>query len=178
MTNDWELWQDGDLPPHIWDFPKEEQIFWHDCSKRIQRARFSHFAHSEVIQKLSSRSVPLCVTVMVPNSLGPAELLLHYGTEEQKKTLLPKLAVGEEIPCFALTEPTAGSDAGSIKSKGEVFKGEDGQLYLKLSWDKRWITLAAKSTLMGMAFRMYDPENYLKPRRRSRDHLCAYSKKP
>ena len=90
-----------------------------------------------------------------------AELLLHYGTDEQKKTLLPRLAVGEEIPCFALTEPTAGSDAGSITSKGEVFKGEDGKLYLKMNWNKKMDHSCGKSTIMGMAFRMYDPENHL-----------------
>jgi acyl-CoA dehydrogenase len=161
MANDWKIWNDGDLPPEIWRFLKRNKFFGMIIPKEYGGLGFSHFAHSEVIQKLSSRSVPLCVTVMVPNSLGPAELLLHYGTDEQKKTLLPRLAVGEEIPCFALTEPTAGSDAGSITSKGEVFKGEDGKLYLKMNWNKRWITLAAKSTIMGMAFRMYDPENLL-----------------
>ncbi|MAW07879.1 MAG: acyl-CoA dehydrogenase [Halobacteriovoraceae bacterium] len=161
MTDDWEVWQDGDLPPSTWRFLKQNKFFGMIIPKEYGGLGFSHFAHSEVIQKLSSRSVPLCVTVMVPNSLGPAELLLHYGTDEQKKTLLPRLAVGDEIPCFALTEPTAGSDAGSITSSGEVFKGEDGKLYLKMNWNKRWITLAAKSTLMGMAFRMFDPENHL-----------------
>ena len=98
---------------------------------------------------------------MVPNSLGPAELLMHYGTDEQKKHYLPRLATGEEMPCFALTEPNAGSDAGSMESTGEVFKDDDGNLYLKLNWDKRYITLASISTVIGLAFKMYDPEEYL-----------------
>ena len=95
---------------------------------------------------------------MVPNSLGPAELLHNYGTHEQKKKYLPRLAVGDEIPCFALTEPNAGSDAGSISSSAVVFKGEDGRLYMKMNWNKRWITLAAISTLLGVAFHLRDPE--------------------
>src|SRR5262249_10936446 len=100
-------------------------------------------------------------TVMVPNSLGPAELLIHYGTDEQKKRLLPRLAVGDEMPCFGLTEPGAGSDAGSIVSSGELFKGDDGKLYIKLNWNKRWITLAAISTVIGLAFKLRDPKNLL-----------------
>ena len=98
---------------------------------------------------------------MVPNSLGPAELLIHYGTEEQKKHYLPRLASGEEIPCFGLTEPLAGSDAGSITSSGVLFKGPDGKIYVRLNWNKRWITLAAISTVIGLAFRLRDPENLL-----------------
>src|SRR5262249_20929532 len=114
--------------------------------------------------KLSSRSVGLAVTVMVPNSLGPAELLLHYGTDEQKKNYLPKLAKGEEIPCFALTEPHAGSDAGSMRSKGVVCEGTfNGKkvLGMKLDWDKRYITLAPVATVIGLAFRLFDPEKLL-----------------
>jgi acyl-CoA dehydrogenase len=122
---------------------------------------FSALAHSEVLCKIATRSMPACITVMVPNSLGPAELLNHYGTEEQKRHYLPRLARGEEIPCFALTEPGAGSDAGSLTSHGVVFKGTDGKLYIKLNWNKRWITLSAISTVLGLAFRLYDPENLL-----------------
>ena len=103
----------------------------------------------------------LAITVMVPNSLGPAELLLHYGTEEQKKRWLPRLARGEDIPCFGLTEPQAGSDAGAITSEGVLFRGEDGKIYVRLNWNKRWITLAAISTLIGVAFKLRDPENLL-----------------
>jgi acyl-CoA dehydrogenase len=122
---------------------------------------FSALAHSEVVQKVSSRSIAACVTVMVPNSLGPAELLVHYGTKEQKDHYLPRLADGREIPAFALTEPTAGSDAGSLTASGILFKGQDGKLYVKLNWNKRWITLAAISTVLGVAFRLYDPDKLL-----------------
>ncbi len=122
---------------------------------------FSALAHSAVIQKLNSRCGPLAVTTMVPNSLGPAELLVHYGTDNQKNHFLPRLATGEDIPCFALTEPEAGSDAGSLTSSGVLFKGEDGKLYIRLNWNKRWITLAAISSVLGLAFRLRDPENLL-----------------
>src|SRR5262249_29216659 len=99
--------------------------------------------------------------VMVPNSLGPAELLMHYGTDAQKRHLLPRLASGEEIPAFALTEPGAGSDAGSIASNGMLFKGTDGKLYIRLNWNKRYITLAAIATLLGVAFKLNDSDNLL-----------------
>jgi acyl-CoA dehydrogenase len=122
---------------------------------------FGALVNSAVVAKLASRSLPLAVTVMVPNSLGPAELLIHYGTEAQKQHWLPRLANGTEIPCFALTEPGAGSDAGSITSSGVVFRGEDGKPWLRLQWDKRYITLAAVATVLGLAFRMRDPENLL-----------------
>ena len=161
MSDDWKIWQDGDLPDDVWQFIKDNKFFGMIIPKEYGGLGFSHFAHAEVIQKLSSRSVPVCVTVMVPNSPGPAELLLHYGTKEQKDELLPKLAVGEHIPCFALTEPTAGSDAASIKSRATVFKDENGEIKLRMNWNKRWITLAAKSTIMGMAFRLFDPDNIL-----------------
>jgi acyl-CoA dehydrogenase len=118
-------------------------------------------AHSEVVMKIASRSLPTSISVMVPNSLGPAELLIHYGTEAQKKHWLPRLASGQEIPCFGLTEPLAGSDAGSISSSGVVFRGEDSKLYIRLNWNKRWITLAGISTVLGLAFRLRDPENLL-----------------
>jgi acyl-CoA dehydrogenase len=161
MSDDWKIWQDGDLPPEVWQFIKDNGFFGMIIPKEYGGLGFSHFAHAEVIQKISSRSVPVCVTVMVPNSLGPAELLLHYGTKEQKDELLPMLAKGDHIPCFALTEPTAGSDAASIKSQATVFKDENGEIKLRMNWNKRWITLAAKSTIMGMAFRLFDPENIL-----------------
>ncbi len=122
---------------------------------------FSALAHSEVVSKLSTRASALGVLVMVPNSLGPAELLLHYGTDAQKKKYLPRLAAGDEIPCFALTEPGAGSDAGAIESSGVLFKGPNGKLQIKLNWNKRWITLAAISTLLGVAFRLRDPDNIM-----------------
>jgi acyl-CoA dehydrogenase len=159
--SDWQIWQERDLPPEAWEILKKEKFFGMIIPKEYGGLGFSAMAHSEVIMKLASRSVPLCVTAMVPNSLGPAELIAHYGTDDQKQRLLPKLATGEEIPCFALTEPQAGSDAGAIQAYGTLFKGSDGRLKLKLYWKKRWITLAAISTIMGMAFRLRDPENFL-----------------
>jgi acyl-CoA dehydrogenase len=161
VTDDWEVWEERELPQAAWDIIKREKFLGMIIPKEYGGLGFSAFAHSEVIQKLATRSIPLCITVMVPNSLGPAELLAHYGTDEQKRSLLPRLATGEEIPCFALTEPNAGSDAGSITSSGTVFKGEDGKLYLRLNWNKRYITLAAISTLLGLAFKLRDPENLL-----------------
>ena len=122
---------------------------------------FSAYAHSRVIEELSIIDVSLGVTVMVPNSLGPAELLVHFGTQAQKDKYLPSLATGEDIPCFGLTEPQAGSDAGAISSEGVLFKGEDGQIYIRLNWKKRWITLSMISTIIGLAFRLKDPDNLL-----------------
>jgi acyl-CoA dehydrogenase len=159
--DDWEIWEKRDISKEAWDIIKKERFLGMIIPKEYGGLGFSALAHSEVIMKLASRSLPACITVMVPNSLGPAELLIHYGTDAQKKALLPKLATGEEIPCFALTEPMAGSDAGSITSSGTLFKGPDGKLYIKLNWNKRWITLAAISTTLGLAFRLRDPENFL-----------------
>ncbi|MDA9951508.1 acyl-CoA dehydrogenase [Oligoflexaceae bacterium] len=161
MATDWEIFQHKDLPDRVWDFLKKEKFFGMIIPEKFGGLGFSGLCHSEVVQKLTSRSVPLAVTVMVPNSLGPAELIMHYGTDAQKEHYLPRLANGTEIPCFALTEPTAGSDAGSMTSRGEVFKGDDGQLYVRLNWNKRYITLAAVSTIVGLAVRLYDPENLL-----------------
>ncbi|MES2855560.1 MAG: acyl-CoA dehydrogenase, partial [Bdellovibrionota bacterium] len=160
-ADDWEIFQSRDLPDACWEIMKKEKFLGMIIPKEYGGLGFSALAHSEVIMKLSSRSVPVTISVMVPNSLGPAELLVHYGTEAQKKQYLPKLATGEEIPCFALTEPTAGSDASSITSSGDLFKGDDGKLYIKLNWNKRWITLAAISTTLGLAFRLRDPKNLL-----------------
>src|SRR5690606_11375591 len=156
MLDDYKIWEDGDLPPTVWEFMKKERFWGMGSPKEYGGLQFSASAHSEVLAKVASRSLPACITVMVPNSLGPAELLVHYGTEAQKKHYLPRLARGEEIPCFGLTEPGAGSDAASIQSNGVVFKGEDGKLYIRLNWNKRWITLAAVSTVIGLAFRLKD----------------------
>lgn len=161
MTNDWQIHQEGDLPLELWNYIKKERFFGMGIPKEYGGHGFSANAMNAITAKLGTRSVPLCVDVMVPNSLGPAELLVHYGTQEQKDHYLPKLATGEEIPCFALTEPNAGSDAASIASHGEVFKGEDGKLYMKLNWNKRYITLATISTLLGLAFQLRDPDNLL-----------------
>lgn len=161
MTRDWDVYRRRDLPPEAWDFIKRERFWGMIIPKAYGGLGFSASANSAVVAKLSARSQVLGVTVMVPNSLGPAELLVHYGTEEQKDYYLPRLAVGEEIPCFALTEPNAGSDAGGIASNGVVFRGDDGKLYLRLNWRKRYITLAAVSTVLGLAFKLRDPDNLL-----------------
>lgn len=161
MVSDWEVFQKKDFDPKAWDYMKEQRFFGLIIPESYGGLGFSANAHSAVVAKLASRCGPLATTVMVPNSLGPAELLMHYGTEEQKNRYLPGLARGEEIPCFALTEPNAGSDAGGMQSRGEVFRGDDGELYLKLNWNKRYITLAAISTVIGLAFKLYDPENLL-----------------
>lgn len=159
--DDWKVWQDKELPKEVWDIMKEEKLFGMIIPKEYGGLGFSAMANSAVVMKIATRSIPATVTVMVPNSLGPAELLTHYGTDEQKKRLLPKLASGEHIPCFGLTEPTAGSDAGSMKATGVLFKGDDGKLYIKLNWEKRWITLASIATLLGIAFKLKDPDNLL-----------------
>lgn len=161
MVSDWDVFQRRDFNKKTWEYFKKERFFGLVIPEKYGGHGFSANAHSAIIAKLASRCGPLATTVMVPNSLGPAELLMHYGTEEQKEHYLPRLAKGEEIPCFALTEPNAGSDAGAMQSHGEVFKGEDGELYLKLNWEKRYITLAAISTVIGLAFKLHDPQNLL-----------------
>lgn len=161
MVNDWDVFQKRDLPEEVWNYIKVNRFFGLIIPEKYGGYGFSANAHSIIVAKLASRCGPLATTVMVPNSLGPAELLMHYGTEHQKNHYLPRLAAGEEIPCFALTEPTAGSDAGGMQSRGEVFRGEDGKIYLRLNWAKRYITLASISTLIGLAFKLHDPENLL-----------------
>jgi acyl-CoA dehydrogenase len=161
MLNPWKIWKSRELTADAFEYIKKERFLGMIIPKEYGGLGFSALAHSEVIMKLSSRSLSTAISVMVPNSLGPAELLVHYGTEEQKKHYLPRLASGQEIPCFGLTEPMAGSDAGSITSSGVVFKGPDGQIYIRLNWNKRWITLAAISTILGLAFKLRDPENLL-----------------
>lgn len=161
MIDNWKILKEKDIPQEIWDFIRKEKFLGMIIPPEYGGLGFSALCHSEVIMKISSRSLAVAIQVMVPNSLGPAELLVHYGTDEQKKHLLPRLADGSEIPCFGLTEPNAGSDAGSITSSGTVFKGDDGKLYMRLNWNKRWITLAAISSIVGLAFRLRDPENLL-----------------
>ncbi len=161
MVSDWEVMTSGDLSPEIWDYIKKHKFFGLIVPKAYGGLEFSAVAQSAIVQKISSRCPTLGITVMVPNSLGPAELINHYGTAAQKEYFLPRLAIGQEIPCFALTEPNAGSDAGSITSKGVVFKGENGQLQIRLDWDKRYITLAAVSTILGLAIKLEDPDNLL-----------------
>lgn len=161
VTRDWDVFQTRKLPDEAWEIIKRDRFFGMIIPKQYGGLEFSPMANSAVVQKLSSRCSPLATTVMVPNSLGPAELLIHYGTQQQRDYYLPRLATGEEIPAFALTEPNAGSDAGAIRSEGVVFKGEDGALYVRLNWTKRYITLAAISTVLGLAFKLRDPENLL-----------------
>ncbi|MDZ7721215.1 MAG: acyl-CoA dehydrogenase [Balneolaceae bacterium] len=161
MVSDWDVFQRRGFDEKTWEYFKKERFFGLVIPDEYGGHGFSANAHSAIIAKLASRCGPLATTVMVPNSLGPAELLMHYGTKEQKDHYLPRLAKGEEIPCFALTEPNAGSDAGAMQSHGEVFKGDDGELYIKLNWEKRYITLAAISTVIGLAFKLYDPKNLL-----------------
>jgi len=162
MTDDWDVTHKRqDLSPETWQFIKDKGFFGMIIPREYGGLGFSALAHSAVITKLASRSATLCVTAMVPNSLGPAELLLHYGTQQQKDQYLPRLAKGLEIPCFALTGPFAGSDAGSIPDTGIVCYGDfNGQrmLGIRLNWEKRYITLAPVATLLGLAFKMYDPD--------------------
>jgi acyl-CoA dehydrogenase len=164
MLDEWKIAQLGDLPPEVWDFIKRQRFFGMIIPEEFGGLGFSAIGHSAVVVKLASRSVTTAVTVMVPNSLGPAELLLHYGTEEQKRHYLPRLARGEEIPCFALTGPEAGSDAAATQSVGVVCRGSyEGRevLGMRVNWTKRYITLAPISTVIGLAFRLRDPERLL-----------------
>ncbi|HIG75616.1 MAG TPA: acyl-CoA dehydrogenase [Bacteroidetes bacterium] len=160
MVDDWEVWQRRDLPEAVWQKLKDEKFFGLIVPKEYGGHGFSPSLNSAVVAKTASASSTLGITVMVPNSLGPAELLSHFGTQSQKDYWLPKLATGEVIPSFALTEPGAGSDAGAISSRGEVFE-QDGELYLRLNWKKRYITLAAISDVLGLAFKLFDPNNLL-----------------
>jgi acyl-CoA dehydrogenase len=165
MLDDWNITHErGDLPPEVWDYLKSRGFFAMIIPKKYGGLEFSAYAHSCVLAKISSRSATASSTVAVPNSLGPAELLNHYGTEEQKNYYLPRLARGEEVPCFALTGPRAGSDAGSIPDTGIVCRGMwAGREVtgLKLNFNKRYITLAPVATVVGLAFRMFDPEHLL-----------------
>lgn len=164
MLDDYKIAADRDLSPEVWRFIKEKGFFGMIIPKEYGGLGFSTLAHSQVVIKIASRSIPAAVTVMVPNSLGPAELLLHYGTEEQKKHYLSRLAEGEEIPCLALTGPEAGSDAVSMPDTGVVcrgnFRGKE-IVGIRLNWEKRYITLGPVATLLGLAFRLRDPEHIL-----------------
>ncbi len=161
MTDDWEVFRKRDLPKEVWQYLKDEKFFGMIIPKSFGGLGFSALGHSAVIQKMASRSQVLAISTMVPNSLGPAELLMHYGTTQQKEHYLPRLADGREIPCFALTEPMAGSDATSIRSYGEVFEDEEGNIKIRLQFEKRYITLGAIATVIGLAFTLRDPNNVL-----------------
>lgn len=168
MIDDWDVTHvRQDLSPETWQFIKDKGFFGMIIPKEYGGLQFSALAHSSVVAKLASRSATGTVTVMVPNSLGPAELLLHYGTKEQKDKYLHRLAKGLEIPCFALTGPMAGSDAGAIPDTGIVcygdFNGQKNVLGLRMNWEKRYITLAPVATLLGIAFKLFDPDHLLGP---------------
>ncbi|MEM7195698.1 MAG: acyl-CoA dehydrogenase [Pseudomonadota bacterium] len=165
MADDWKISHElNDLPPEIWDYLKEHRFFGLNAAKAYGGWEFSAYAQSCIVQKLATRSGTLAVTVMVPNSLGPAELLYHYGTEEQKDHYLPRLIKGKEVPCFGLTNPWAGSDAGGMPDSGVVVSQMvDGKevLGFRVNWEKRYITLGPVATLLGLAFKAYDPDNLL-----------------
>jgi len=165
LLDDWQIThEDQDLPPVVWEHIRKHKFFGLIIPKRYGGLGFSALAHSQIVMKIASKSITAAVTVMVPNSLGPGKLLLHYGTPEQKRHYLPRLAEGVEIPCFALTGPDAGSDAGAIPDEGIVCYGEwqgETVLGIKLNWDKRYITLGPVATLIGMAFKLYDPDHLL-----------------
>ena len=165
MVNDFQITHElADLPPEVWQYLKDHKFFAMIIKKQYGGLEFSAYAQSLVLQKLTGASAVLSSTVGVPNSLGPGELLQHYGTEEQKNHYLPRLAAGQEIPCFALTSPEAGSDAGSIPDFGIVKKGMwqgEEVLGMELTWNKRYITLAPVATVLGLAFKLSDPDNLL-----------------
>lgn len=164
MLNEWEISQEHDLPANVWAYLKENGFFGLVIAKEYGGKGFSARAHSDIVMKIASRSGVAAVTVMVPNSLGPGELLQHYGTEEQKQHYLPRLAKGIDIPCFALTEPEAGSDATAIKSEAVVVnKKVNGKMVLglMLTLNKRWITLSPVATLIGLAVKLKDPDGLL-----------------
>lgn len=164
MLDSWQIENDRDLPASVWTFLKEQRFFGMIIDKKYGGLGFSPFANSEIVMKIATRDPAAAVTVMVPNSLGPGELLQHYGTDAQKEMYLPRLAGGEDVPCFALTSPVAGSDAGSMADSGVVCHGEwNGERVLgfRLNWNKRYITLAPVATLLGLAFKAYDPDGLL-----------------
>jgi acyl-CoA dehydrogenase len=166
MLDDWDITHvRQDLSPQAWQYIKDNGFFGMIIPKEYGGLGFSALAHSAVVAKVGSRSATAAVTVMVPNSLGPAELLLHYGTQAQKDKYLRRLARGLEVPCFALTGPFAGSDAGAIPDTGIVcygeFNGQQNVLGMRITWEKRYITLAPVATLLGLAFKLYDPDHLL-----------------
>jgi acyl-CoA dehydrogenase len=166
MLDDWTITHERyDLSEQAWQFIKEKGFLSLIIPKEYGGLDYSNLAHSAVVMKIATRSITGSVTVMVPNSLGPAKLLLEYGTDNQKNHYLPRLAKGEEIPCFALTSPQAGSDAGAMPDYGIVcrqdFEGKKDVLGMRVTWDKRYITLAPVATLLGLAFRLYDPDHLL-----------------
>jgi acyl-CoA dehydrogenase len=168
MANEWVTNHEEKAYPKLaWDFARKNRFLGMIIPEKFGGLEFSAYAQSEILAKISSRSSVLSAMIMVPNSLGPGELLIHYGTDEQRKQYLPGLASGKEIPAFALTSPWAGSDASSIPDIGIICKGEwKGKecIGLRVTWDKRYITLAPICTVLGLAFRAFDPDNLLGPK--------------
>jgi acyl-CoA dehydrogenase len=165
MLNEWNVTHEAhDLPPNVWQFIKDNGFLGMIIPKEYGGKGFSAYGHSQVVMKISTRSSTAAVSVMVPNSLGPGELLMHYGTKAQKDYYLPRLAQGLEIPCFALTAPEAGSDAASMPDVGivckEMWNGVE-TLGLRVTWEKRYITLGPIATILGLAFKAYDPDKLL-----------------
>lgn len=164
LVDNEQVEETGDLSPEAWQFLKDKGFMGIIIPQKFGGLEFSAEANSAIVTKVASHNTTLAVTVMVPNSLGPAELLLHYGTDEQKQHYLPLLADGTEVPAFALTEAGAGSDAGAMSSLGVVCKGEwkgSQTLGIRLNWDKRYITLAPVATLLGLAFKLHDPDHLI-----------------
>lgn len=161
MLDSWQIHETKDLPKDVWQFIKDEGFLGLEIPKKYGGKGFSAQAHSAIIMKLASRDITGAVSVMIPNSVGPAALIHEYGTQAQKDHYLPRLAKGEEIPCFALTGPDAGSDAGSLPDTGVVCRNEDGELGIRINWDKRYITLGPVATLLALAFKLEDPNGLL-----------------
>jgi len=164
MLDSWQIENDQDLPDSVWAFLKKHRFFGMIIDKEYGGLGFSPLANSEIVMKIATRDPSAAVTVMVPNSLGPGELLQHYGTKAQKDRYLPRLASGKDVPCFALTSPVAGSDAGSMADSGVICHGQwqgERVLGLRLNWNKRYITLAPVATLLGLAFKAADPDGLL-----------------
>jgi len=159
ISDEWKTIKTKRIPKEVEDVLKQKKFFGMIIPKKYQGLEFSPLANARIIEKITSANLPVAIMTMVPNSLGPAELLLNYGTQEQKDKYLQNLAEGKDIPCFGLTEPQAGSDASSIISEGLLFKGQDGRLKIKLNWNKRWITLSSIATLLGVAFKLKDPDH-------------------
>ncbi|MFN7097185.1 MAG: acyl-CoA dehydrogenase, partial [Gammaproteobacteria bacterium] len=165
MLDDWKIVQEErDLPAEVWEYIRNQGFFGLVIDKQYGGLGFSALAHSTIVSRIASRSLSAAVNVMVPNSLGPAELIYHYGTNEQRDYYLPRLAKGIEVPCFGLTASEAGSDAGAIPDTGVICRGTyEGKeiIGMRLNFDKRYITLAPMATIIGVAFKLYDPEHLL-----------------
>lgn len=177
MLDNWSITHEHyDLPEDVWKYIRDNGFWALMLPKEFGGLEFSELAHSQVVMKIASRNIDAAVTVMVPNSLGPGQLLLRYGTDEQKNTYLAKLASGEHIPCFALTSPVAGSDAGAIPDTGLICHGQwqgESVLGMKVTWNKRYITLAPVATLIGLAIKVYDPEHLLQGDSAERGVTCV-----